>query len=72
MDLASPPHRKDVRNAHLPSPPVLPALWTLLLGSAPPASADMFGSPEAVARSWVGHDASELMMQWPVDHGLYT
>ncbi|KTF40466.1 hypothetical protein [Xanthomonas translucens] len=56
------------RRSHL-----LPALCALaLLGSAPPASADMFGSPEEVARSWVGHDASELMMQWPVDRGLYT
>jgi len=53
--------------------PVLPMLCALaVLGAAPPASADMFGSPEEVARSWVGHDASELMMQWPVDRGLYT
>lgn len=54
-------------------PRVLSALCALaLLGSAPLASADMFGSPEDIARSWLGHDAAELMMQWPVDRGLYT
>ncbi|MCW0391819.1 MULTISPECIES: hypothetical protein [Xanthomonas] len=43
-----------------------------LLGVSPLSSADMFGKPEDIARSWVGHDAGELMMQWPVDRGLYT
>ncbi|PKV14732.1 hypothetical protein [Xanthomonas prunicola] len=43
-----------------------------VLGFVPVASAGMFSSPEEVARSWIGHDASELMMQWPVDSGLYT
>lgn len=45
---------------------------TYLLAMAPLASAGMFGDPEEIARSWLGHDASELMMQWPVDRGLYT
>ncbi|WP_369943455.1 hypothetical protein [Xanthomonas medicagonis] len=56
------------RHRHL-----LPALCALgLLGATATASADMFGSPEDIARSWIGHDAAELMMQWPVDRGLYT
>ncbi|KAB7767519.1 hypothetical protein CKY51_11420 [Xanthomonas maliensis] len=31
----------------------------------------MFADPEAIAKAWLGHDASELMLQWPVDRGLY-
>ncbi|WP_254460614.1 hypothetical protein [Xanthomonas sacchari] len=51
----------------------LPLLCTFaLLGASPLVSADMFGSPEEIARSWVGHDAGELMLQWPVDRGLYV
>ncbi|PPT27246.1 hypothetical protein [Xanthomonas arboricola] len=51
----------------------LSALCALvLLTTAPQASADIFGTAEDVARSWIGHDASELMMQWPVGKGLYT
>ncbi|KAB0535428.1 MULTISPECIES: hypothetical protein [Xanthomonas] len=43
-----------------------------LLTPAQQASADVFGTAESVAQSWIGHDASELMMQWPVGKGLYT
>ncbi|QHG88020.1 MULTISPECIES: hypothetical protein [Xanthomonas] len=54
-------------------PHSLPALCALaLLALAPQASADVFGSAETIARSWIGHDASELIMQWPVGKGLYT
>ncbi|MCC4605233.1 hypothetical protein HG421_13895 [Xanthomonas campestris pv. badrii] len=51
---------------------VLAVCASTLLIAAPPASADLFGTAESVARSWIGHDASELMMQWPVGKGLYT
>ncbi|MBB4130994.1 MULTISPECIES: hypothetical protein [unclassified Xanthomonas] len=51
----------------------LPALCAIvLLTTAAPASADLFGTAEVIAQSWVGHDATELMMQWPVGKGLYT
>lgn len=27
---------------------------------------------DAVADSWIGRDASELLVQWPIDRGFYT
>ncbi|MDZ3832217.1 MAG: hypothetical protein U0S50_10410 [Sphingopyxis sp.] len=53
--------------------PVLFAALLLGCGTAafaqPPPEADRPTSE--VAEAWIGHDAAELLRQWPVDRGFY-
>ncbi|SKB29236.1 hypothetical protein [Luteibacter sp. 22Crub2.1] len=49
----------------------IPALCGLMLPVASMAQAYDRGSSE-VADSWIGHDSSELLVQWPVDSGFTT
>ncbi len=39
----------------------------LALGIMTGAQAQLFASPESIADAWLGQDASELLIQWPVD-----
>lgn len=52
--------------SRMPSCPLALAL----AGLAAPAAAGMFSSPEQIAQARLGHDAADLLMQWPVDDSI--
>ena len=55
---------------------VLALLLSYLVGFGRPSSAKAGGNEDKVAtqiaESWLGHDASELLTQWPIDKGYMT